>query len=322
MDFSNKQFTTKEMFFEYVRCAEDIEYFLETYVKVWDKGGQKEVPFRVFPHQSRVLDGYLNHEKVVILKYRQGGITTITCGYICWLINFTPKIKVAVVANQLQLARDSIFATIVSMMKSLPDWLQNKVTGKDTQILKEFENKASLKAFAAGKNGIRGFSPDLLFIDEAAYLEHGNQFFTAAVGSLSAGGRIILNSTPHGMDEVYYATIDGAKNRKNTYHVVEIYWYGDPRFNKGLKWINAKDTTDVIACEDPARFEELISAGYKPTSPWYENACADYNYDPKKIAQELNCVGGATEVTIRDKETGEVITLKIKDLYKMLSKRK
>jgi hypothetical protein len=287
---SSKKIKLDQIKTEYLKCATDFEYFAETYLTVWDKANKKSIPFKLFPHQKYTVWAYEHYDEVAILKYRQGGMTTTTCGYLAWLLTFRPEIKVAVVADKLKLAIEQIFSMIVKMMEGLPDWMRNNPAGSDTKSYKEFQNKAKLQAFAAGKDGVRGFSPDVLFVDEAAYLEHGDDFFTAAQGSLSVGGKLILNSTPKGLDPVYYASIDGSRNGKNKFYVVEIYWYEDPRFiinKKGemdLVWV--KGNHKVSTC-DKEVYEKLKKQGYKPTSSWYEEQCAKYNYDAKKIAQEI-----------------------------------
>jgi hypothetical protein len=272
---------------EYMRCATDIEYFAEKYCTVWDKAKAKAIPFRVLPHQRVVLAAYKNHDYNIIRKYRQGGITTITCLYIAHCLNFTPSIKVAVIANQLSLARDSIFSQVINIIRDLPDWLRVGAGDKDSMTLTKFANNAQIMACAAAKNGIRGFSPDLAFLDEAAYLQFGDQFYTALMGSLSAGGKVILNSTSNGLDPLYWKTYDDAINGRNNYHVTDIFWYQDPRFNENLKWVRTEDGSEVIE-DDPEKQKELIAQDYKPTNDWYLNICKGYNQDQRKISQEVD----------------------------------
>jgi hypothetical protein len=287
---SSKKMKLDEIRGEYLKCATDFEYFAEKYLTVWDKANKVNIPFILFPHQKYTVWAYENHDEVAILKYRQGGMTTTTCGYLAWVLTFTPDVKVAVVADKLKLAIEQIFSMITKMMEGLPDWMRNNPDGSDTKAYKEFQNGAKLQAFAAGKDGVRGFSPDILFVDEAAYLEFGDDFFTAAQGSLSVGGKLILNSTPKGLDPVYYASIDGSRNGKNKFYVVEIYWYEDPRFiynKKGemdLVWVKGNDKVNTNNKEE---YEKLKKLGYKPTSSWYIEQCAKYNFDAKKIAQEI-----------------------------------
>ena len=277
----------KERIAEYIRCATDIEYFAEKYCTVWDKGAAKAVAFTLLDHQRVVLAAYKNYDYNIIRKYRQGGITTVTCLYIAHCLNFTPSIKVAVIANQLSLARDSIFSQVINIIRDLPDWLRVGAGDKDSMTLTKFSNDAQIMACAAAKNGIRGFSPDLAFLDEAAYLQFGDQFYTALMGSLSAGGRVILNSTSNGLDPLYWKTYDDAVNGRNNYNVVDIFWYQDRRFNQGLKWLRAEDGHEVIE-NDYAKQKELLANDYKPVNDWYYNICKLYNQDIRKISQEVD----------------------------------
>jgi hypothetical protein len=273
---------------EYVRCMYDIPYFAEKYCKVWVKEKAIFQPFVLFPHQLEVIDAYQTYDNNLILKYRQGGITTTTCLYIAHLLNFTPDVKVAVVANTLTLAQESIFAGVVDIIKNLPDWLRMEPDGKDSQKKKIYKNGAQIQALAAGTDGTRGFSPDLLFLDEAAYLQYGDQFMTSTMGALSAGGRIILNSTPNGQDPVYWAKYNGSIKGENDFNIVKIYWYEDPRFNKDLEWEKKiGDDLHSIPTKDPAVYQKLMQDGYEPTSSWFRAQCAKQDYNPKKIAQEI-----------------------------------
>lgn len=273
---------------EYIRCMYDIPYFAEKYCRVWYKEKSIFTPFVLFPHQKRVIAAYEKYDNNLILKYRQGGITTTTCLYIAHLLNFTKDIKVAVVANTLTLAQENIFTGVVDIIANLPEWLRMEPDGKDSQKKKIYENGAQLMALAAGKDGTRGFSPDLLFLDEAAYLQYGDQFMTSTMGALSAGGRIILNSTPNGMDPVYWAKYDGSVNGRNDFNVVEIFWYEDPRFTKDLTWDKrVGEEIESIATKDPEVYNLLIKKGYEPNSTWFKAQCAKQDYNPKKIASEI-----------------------------------
>lgn len=281
---------------EYMRCMFDVAYFAETYCMVKDKASGKKIAFKLLPHQLRAVEAYQKYSYNIILKYRQGGMTTLTCLYITWLLTFHPNHEVVVVANTMTLAQENIFTLIVSLMENLPDFIRMEPVDKNSQKKKVYENGAVLQALAAGQEGTRGTSPDLIFVDEAAYLQYGEQFMTATMGAISMGGNLILNSTPKGMDPVYYAAYEGSVQGINDFNVVEIYWYQDPRliYNKvtgelDLAWEKITDgVLDSIITNDPEVYKELQKQGYKPTSAWYLKRCADYKFDPKKIAQELN----------------------------------
>lgn len=69
---------------EYVKCAMDCQYFIETYVKV-QHPTLGSVLFKLYDYQERVLDGLITHDKTIILQPRQSGK--------CFCINTIVKIR-------------------------------------------------------------------------------------------------------------------------------------------------------------------------------------------------------------------------------------
>lgn len=281
---------TEELF----KVWNDVEYYAETYCKVWDKQNAKIIPFKLLPTQRRVLNGYEKHGKNIILKYRQGGISTVTEMFLSHMIISTPDIKIAVVANTVKLARKFLKET-TDFIEHLPDFLKIRTT-KNSAEHKIYSNKTEIMALAASKDGVRGFTPDVMVLDEAAFMENGSDFWQSALGSMGAGGKIFMISTPNSHDAVYYTTYEGALNKRNKFNLIEIRWWEDSRFNHDLKFkLNDADETSDIWIKnkqgekelDLVKCFELLKQGYKPYSSWFESQCAGFDYNPRRIAQEL-----------------------------------
>lgn len=203
---NKEEFIDKKM--ELFRIWDDIEYYAEKYCKVWFKEEAKYVSFVLMPTQKKVLDGYRTYDNNLVLKYRQGGISTVTELYISHILYSTPDIKIGIVANTKELAKKFLKET-TDFIFNLPEDLTLK-TKKNSADHKIFNNNSEIKAFACSSDGIRGFSPDILIIDEAAYLEeNGYAFWTSARGSLSAGGKTILISCV--TDDTFIFTEKGIK---------------------------------------------------------------------------------------------------------------
>ena len=287
---------------EFVRCATDPIYFIETYLTVFDqtKGvGGEIVPFVLFDFQRDLIHKYLDHRFVISNKYRQAGISTCTCAYISWYVMFNQNRSVAIVADKLETARDEIMNDVVEFINGCPTWLRPK-TGKettinndkkfkDTQKLKRYDNDSTLSAFSS--KGLRGYTPTLLFWDETAWTEKGDKFWTAAKPTLSTGGRAIMVSTPSGLDPVFYKTFEGARAGTNNFHAVLLYWFNDPRYNKGLVWYKNKGKENEIAMPDTGWSNEqrikFMDDKWTASSPWFEDQVKDANGDMRKIAQEI-----------------------------------
>jgi hypothetical protein len=295
------ELTIQEQEYEFVRCAMNPIYFIETYLTIFDqtkgKSGQI-VPFLLFEFQKHLINTYLDNRFVVANKYRQAGISTATCAYITWYIMFNQNRSVAIVADKLETARDEIMNDVVMFIEGCPDWLKpktgretNEKNFKDTQKLKRYDNGSSLGAFSS--KGLRGYTPTLLFWDETAWTEKGDKFWTSAKPTLQTGGAAIMVSTPSGLDAVFYKTFNGARNNENNFKAVELWWYNDPRYNKDLVWLKNKGKKNEIKLIDEnwdnTRRIQLMDDGWEASSPWFEEQVRGADGDMRKIAQELLC---------------------------------
>jgi hypothetical protein len=294
------ELTFEEQEDEIVRCAASPIYFIETYLTIFDQTQGVDgmiVPFKLFDFQKELIKSYQEHRFVVANKYRQAGVSTTTCAYIAWYVMFNRNRAVAIVADKLETATGELMSDVVDFIENCPSWLRPK-TGrntkknlKDTQKLKIYDNDSKLGAFAS--KTLRGMTPTLLFWDETAWVEKGDKFWTAALPSLVTGGRVIMVSTPSGLDAVFYKTFQGARNGENNFHPVELWWYNDPRYNKDLVWLKNKGKTNEIRLEDDGKTHEqrsqLVEDGWEASNEWFDEQIRNANGDMRKIAQELLC---------------------------------
>jgi len=294
------ELTYAERELEFVKCASNPIYFIETYLTIFDQtqGEAGEiVRFKLFDYQKDLIQTYLDNRFVVANKYRQAGISTTTCAYISWYVMFNRNRQVAIVADKLETARDELMSDVVEFINGCPSWLRPK-TGretetqlKDTQKLKLYDNGSRLGAFSS--KGLRGMTPTLIFWDETAWTEKGDKFWTSAQPTLQTGGAAIMVSTPSGLDPVFYKTFDSARKGKSTFKAVELWWFNDPRYNKDLVWLKNKGKTNEIRLIDEnwdiKRRIQLMDDGWEASSPWFEEQIMNANGDMRKIAQELLC---------------------------------
>ena len=294
------ELTVPEQEDEFVKCARNPIYFIETYLTIFDQTQGVDgliVPFKLFGFQKDLIKSFQKNRFVVANKYRQAGISTTTCAYIAWYVMFNKNRQAAIVADKLETATGELMSDVVEFIEGCPTWLKPK-TGrnteenlKDTQKLKIYDNKSRLGAFAS--KSLRGMTPTLLFWDETAWAEKGDKFWTSAQPTLQTGGRAIMVSTPSGLDAVFYKTFQGARDKENNFHAVELWWFNDPRYNKDLVWLKNKGKTNEIRLEDKENSNEqriaLMDDGWEASSPWFEEQVRNANGDMRKIAQELLC---------------------------------
>ena len=275
--------TKQELELEWLKCAMDFEYFAETYLETEDKKLGKYIPFKLMENQRNLIGLYSKHSHVITNKYRQSGITSVSMAYMSWLITFNKNIKIAVVGNTLDHAKTELLKRISDFLDKLPNFLKVDII-KNSEKHKIYANGCEIQARAATENGLRGFSPNFVVIDEFAFIADDFEFYNAAKSTWSTGGRCIIISTPNGSSNMFFKVYDLALQGKNSFKANELKWYRDERLNIDLKWVSGSD--EIIEF-DHEKQKTLILKGYKPTSSWYETESAGFNFDKKKIAQEL-----------------------------------
>ena len=78
---SEKQLTKGQKILEIARCLKDPIYGIEAYLHTEDRTQGGEVPFRLFPRQKVLVQGYKDHRHNIVMKPRQAGISTTTAAY-------------------------------------------------------------------------------------------------------------------------------------------------------------------------------------------------------------------------------------------------
>jgi hypothetical protein len=244
---------TPELVAEWIRCSEDPLYFIRNYMKIitLDNGLQL---FNLYPYQERMIESFVNERNTVVTTARQAGKSTTTVAFILWFILFQEDKTVALLANKGETARE-ILGRIQLAYQHLPKWLQQGIREWNKGSF-ELENNSRVIAAATSASAIRGYTINLLFIDEAAHIDNWDEFFTSVYPTISSGkeSKIILVSTPNGLNHFYSVWINAMENR-NGYKPILVNWQ------------------DV-----PGRDEK-----------WRDQTLAGMNFDIEKFNQEMNC---------------------------------
>lgn len=311
--------TKAQMLYEIGKCLNDPVYAIESYLTTEDRTQGGFVQFKLFPRQKELIGGYKKHQHNIVMKPRQAGISTTTAAYLSVLTALASSKstqKILIAANKQETAKEFL-KKIKDFTMQLPSWMDvHRPPNSDSWFNPEKNssshyklwNGSEVKAVASSKDALRGYTPSVIVVDEAAFIEgnRGEEFYTAAQPSLSTGGKSILISTPNGHDPLYYVAYKNAKTGRNNFNIVEMRWYEDPRYNKGMKWLLRDQMTEDLIDEkeewDPEKWSQMVKEGWEPTSSWFEDMCAQLNHNKRSIAQELLCdFQGSGDQVIDDK---------------------
>ena len=216
---------------EISKCANDIHYFKDNYVKIKTKSGVNFPDLREY--QNEFIDAILpdEDEDIIGLMGRQSGKTISTAIYLSHQYNFNKDINIGIVANKGPMAREFL-ANAKNIIIELPIWMQQ---GTSIWNKGSIENESSMRILTdvPSSDAFRGFTIAILVMDEAAFIrstiwgEFADSIFPSQSGL--AWKKNIILSTANGMNH-FYQMVKGARGGTNGMKIFEVDWKDVPRY--------------------------------------------------------------------------------------------
>ena len=204
---------------EIERCTKDPIYFIRHYVYINTKDEGTQL-MKTYPFQDEAIRRFLKYRFNINRWSRQVGKSTIVRAFILWYAMFHEDQLIAMLANKLMLAKEQLQLLRESYL-NLPFWLQPGVKLWNKMSI-QFANGCRIIIAASSSDGIRGFSPNLLYLDEFAFLRPGmaDEFMASVFPTISSGKktRVIITSTPAGMNHFYRMWEDAVDEATATAH--------------------------------------------------------------------------------------------------------
>jgi hypothetical protein len=180
--------------YEIIKCREGFEYFAENYVKIRTLKSNEKAPFILNDRQKDALAGFVDDEFITnVYGDRQQGYSTLIAAFVAWKILFYFD-KTYVVATPKLSQTVDLINLINDIVSTMPESIRPTLE-VDTKNRKRYSNGCILIAVTVANDGICGWSPDMVFIDNATYCPNLDNFMTATVGSIKPDGKIVLVST-------------------------------------------------------------------------------------------------------------------------------
>lgn len=219
---------------EWFLCSKSAYYFISHYGWI-PFPGKGDIPYNLYYYQKEILKEAPDKKKLVFLKTRQCGISTLFALYCLWKSNFHESEYIDVISTLQKKAR-AFVGKMEPTLKRLPSFLKTEVVNRNQSVVR-WANGSQVLSESASERAGRGDSLSLLILDEAAHylsdrLTRG--IIAAAMPTLSVtGGDVIIISTPNGTSGAgayYYEQVNQLQvsgNKENA-KLVEIDWWEVP----------------------------------------------------------------------------------------------
>ncbi len=170
------------------------------------------------------------------LYYSNGFIshnTTTVASYFLHQIVFQKDYRLAILANKGDTARE-ILDRVKKMFEELPWYLKPGVVEWNKGTI-ELSNGTVVMSAATSSSSIRGKTINLLYLDEMSFVRNDVDFFASTYPVITSGTttKVIISSTPNGMN-LFYKMWSDAINKRNNFIPKRVYWHEQP--GRDEKW--------------------------------------------------------------------------------------
>lgn len=221
---------------EYKKCATNPAYFMKKYCYIQHPTKGK-IPFHLYPYQEDAIEKFVSHDRNIILKSRQLGISTLIAGYSLWMILFHNDKNILVVAID-QTTSKNLVTKVRVMFENLPSWLKLR-SAEDNKLSLRLVNGSQIKAVASTGTSGRSEALSLVIIDEAAFVDNAEELWASLQQTLSTGGRGIILSTPNGTGNFFHKLWTAAEMGQNKFNTIRLPWQVHPE--RDTAWRKRQD---------------------------------------------------------------------------------
>ena len=228
---------------EYKLCMDDPVHFTKKYMKivVLGKGIQ---PFDLYPFQEEMIQTFQEKRFVICKIPRQSGKSITTIAFLLHSILFNQNYNIAILAHK-GAAANGLLGRLKLAYENLPTWLQSGIIEWNKSSI-ELENGSKIAAFATSADGLRSGSYDMILMDEFAFIPTNvaEEFFTSTYPVITAGTntKIIIVSTPRGMNAFYTMWVKATQG-KSDYYPIEYNWWDVPWRTEAWKEETIRNTS-------------------------------------------------------------------------------
>ena len=235
---------TQEEIAEYIKCRDDPIYFIKEYIYIVnvDKGLMK---FDLYPFQEELIKGLVDNRFSIVKCPRQSGKSQTSLAFMLHYVLFNDQRNVAILANKGMTARE-LLGRLQMAYEKLPMFLQQGVLEWNKGSI-HLENGSRILASSTSASTIRGYSFNLIFLDEFAFIPQNlaEDFFNSVYPTISSGqtSQVIIVSTPNGMNH-FYKMWQNAIDERSEYKAFEINWWDVPGRDEAWKKQTIANTSE------------------------------------------------------------------------------
>lgn len=215
--------------------------------------------------------------RIIVLKARQLGISTLVEAFIFWLCYTRSQRKAVIIAHE-QKASENLYSMFKRYHKNMPLELQHTTEHSNMKKLSfaKMESEVLVYTAGTGDNTGRSDTNQILHISELAFWDNAEVTLNALVKTVAylPGTVIIKESTANGLSGQFYNDWKRAKAGKGNYIPLFFAWFQNPEYSMPFDSEAQKDAFKLSLTENEKQLMKTYKVNLEQLN-WRRNAIED-----------------------------------------------
>ena len=273
---------------EIERCKNDINYFMDNYIKIVTPKGVDFPDLRDYQKEFIQLLTDPKVENLISAQGRQSGKTVTTAIWLLHNFLFEKDMNMGVVSQKAKQAAEFL-DKVKKMFVTIPIWLQCGITSWTAEFI-ENESKVRIMTDVCSDSSFRGFSCNYLVVDECAWIKPDSYYAMCDALIPSQSGlskkKLIMISTVKGKNhfyEVWEKAGETIETSLNQFIRFEVDYRRVPRFKiDGTPYTPEEFKQYIVARNGIRYFEQNYGNSFIGSSCTLINGEVLHNYKSER----------------------------------------
>ena len=192
---------------------------------IMHKQEQKITKFKLNRAQKELLGALEEHDRIIVLKARQLGVSTLTRAWHFWKAYMSDEPRQYAVISHTRPSAEELHRIERTFYENLPAPLRKPLARSSVRTLKFEGTGAQVTTYTAGgKGGTRSFAMNSAHLSEFAFYDEQEEVMATVMAAVG-DGQVIIESTPNVYGDMFHQLVEGARNGENGWKLVFFPWY-------------------------------------------------------------------------------------------------
>ena len=181
----------------------DPKFYLENFCKIKGKKPGQLIPFILNEAQKDIFNTLKKHSRVILTKARQIGFSTAISGYFYHDTITHPGTTTALIGYNSDLTSE-LLDKIKTFYKTTPESLRPTLRYNSKYEISFPAMDSKILVLPSTENVGRGYTLSNCLCTELSFWDKAEEKMEALEASVPINGRLVIESTPNGMGNLYY----------------------------------------------------------------------------------------------------------------------